>query len=345
MVLDGDSMPLDVGRERRLFDRYQKHAINQRYHGCAAHNCDRPPAWVEFHHQEPWSRGGADGREERDLVVPGPPPDGRPPRELRHATTPGRRRSGSAGGPRPPTNEPARRARSSSAGRLVGHGETRHALEPAVEADVLGTGVQRPPQRRVRGPRQRLVAVAPGGAEADPHRRPVGREVPRRRGAASAAGAGPGRPAAARRRRSARSAPATPAGPAPSARARRRRGRAGAPARSRRSRAVVGSPRDANPALPPKSAPGLSPRNPTTTRGRAARRRRSPANRPGSAAPPAAGPSWVIPSRRSTRPEATLRGSQVANTRCSPCSVKHSSRSRRAAAVASPRPQWSGCSP
>ena len=59
MVLDGDSMPLDVGRERRLFDRYQKHAINQRYHGCAAHNCDRPPAWVEYHHQDPWSRGGA----------------------------------------------------------------------------------------------------------------------------------------------------------------------------------------------------------------------------------------------------------------------------------------------
>ena len=59
MVLDGDSMPLDVGRERRLFDRYQKHAINQRYHGCAAHNCDRPPAWVEYHHEHPWSRGGA----------------------------------------------------------------------------------------------------------------------------------------------------------------------------------------------------------------------------------------------------------------------------------------------
>ena len=58
MVLDGDSMPLDLGRERRLFDRYQKHAINQRYHGCAAHNCDRPPAWVEYHHQHPWSRGG-----------------------------------------------------------------------------------------------------------------------------------------------------------------------------------------------------------------------------------------------------------------------------------------------
>ena len=58
VVLGGDSMPLDVGREQRLFDRYQKIAINHRYGGCAAHNCDRPPAWVEFHHQDPWHQGG-----------------------------------------------------------------------------------------------------------------------------------------------------------------------------------------------------------------------------------------------------------------------------------------------
>ena len=58
LVLGGDSIPLDVGREKRLFDRYQKIAINHRYHGCAAHNCDRPPAWVEYHHQHPWHQGG-----------------------------------------------------------------------------------------------------------------------------------------------------------------------------------------------------------------------------------------------------------------------------------------------
>jgi len=58
MVLDAKSVPLDLGREQRLFDRYQKIAINHRYNGCAAHNCDRPPAWMEFHHQEPWHVGG-----------------------------------------------------------------------------------------------------------------------------------------------------------------------------------------------------------------------------------------------------------------------------------------------
>ena len=60
MVLDGDSVPLDLGREQRLFDRYQKIAINHRYHeaGCAADNCDRPPAWMEYHHEDPWHLGG-----------------------------------------------------------------------------------------------------------------------------------------------------------------------------------------------------------------------------------------------------------------------------------------------
>lgn len=58
MVLDGKSMPLDVGREQRLHDRYQRIAINHRYQGCAAHNCDRPPAWTEAHHRDPWHLGG-----------------------------------------------------------------------------------------------------------------------------------------------------------------------------------------------------------------------------------------------------------------------------------------------
>jgi hypothetical protein len=49
---------LDLGRERRLFDRYQKIAANHTHQGCAGENCDRPPAWVEFHHLTPWSNGG-----------------------------------------------------------------------------------------------------------------------------------------------------------------------------------------------------------------------------------------------------------------------------------------------
>ena len=58
MVLGGDSMPLDLGRERRLFSKHQKIAMDHQYGGCAAEGCDRSSSWVEYHHTEPWHRGG-----------------------------------------------------------------------------------------------------------------------------------------------------------------------------------------------------------------------------------------------------------------------------------------------
>jgi hypothetical protein len=58
MVLDGDSVVLDMGREKRVFDKHQKIALNHQYKGCAASNCDRPPAWVEYHHPHSWAAGG-----------------------------------------------------------------------------------------------------------------------------------------------------------------------------------------------------------------------------------------------------------------------------------------------
>ncbi len=58
MVLNGDSVPLDMGREQRLFNKHQRIALAQQYSGCAATNCDRPPAWTEAHHPEPWAKGG-----------------------------------------------------------------------------------------------------------------------------------------------------------------------------------------------------------------------------------------------------------------------------------------------
>jgi hypothetical protein len=58
MVLDGESVVLDMGRKQRLFDHYQRTALAHQYGGCAAHGCDRPPAWTETHHKRPWHRGG-----------------------------------------------------------------------------------------------------------------------------------------------------------------------------------------------------------------------------------------------------------------------------------------------
>ena len=58
MVLNGASVPLDMGREQRLFNKYQRLAMAHRFGGCAAANCDRSPAWVEAHHPNPWAEGG-----------------------------------------------------------------------------------------------------------------------------------------------------------------------------------------------------------------------------------------------------------------------------------------------
>jgi hypothetical protein len=58
MVLNGESVPLDLGREKRLFDKHQSTVLDHEYGGCAAANCDRPPAWVEYHHKRPWAQGG-----------------------------------------------------------------------------------------------------------------------------------------------------------------------------------------------------------------------------------------------------------------------------------------------
>jgi hypothetical protein len=32
--------------------------LDQVFGGCAAATCDRPPAWVEYHHHQSWAHGG-----------------------------------------------------------------------------------------------------------------------------------------------------------------------------------------------------------------------------------------------------------------------------------------------
>ncbi len=58
MVLNGDSVPLDLGREQRLFSKHQRIALGVKYGGCATTNCDRLPAWTETHHVHPWAGNG-----------------------------------------------------------------------------------------------------------------------------------------------------------------------------------------------------------------------------------------------------------------------------------------------
>jgi hypothetical protein len=50
MVLDADSMPLDVGREQRLAGPALRTALAHRDKGCAHPGCDRPPRHCHAHH-------------------------------------------------------------------------------------------------------------------------------------------------------------------------------------------------------------------------------------------------------------------------------------------------------
>lgn len=58
-VLGGDSRPLDLGRSRRLHTRTQRRALSLLHETCAVAGCQRPFAWCEIHHPQPWSSGGA----------------------------------------------------------------------------------------------------------------------------------------------------------------------------------------------------------------------------------------------------------------------------------------------
>ncbi len=58
-VLGGDSMPLDLGRTRRLHTRTQRRAYALTHDTCAVAGCQRPFAWCEIHHHRlAWSKGG-----------------------------------------------------------------------------------------------------------------------------------------------------------------------------------------------------------------------------------------------------------------------------------------------
>jgi hypothetical protein len=69
-VLGTDSVPLDLGRRARLFNRHQRLALDLRDGGCTAAGCDRPAAWCEAHHDQPWSRGGPTDLAEGRLLCP-----------------------------------------------------------------------------------------------------------------------------------------------------------------------------------------------------------------------------------------------------------------------------------
>lgn len=70
VVLGGDSLPLDVGREQRLFTPAQRAALAVRDGGCAFPGCDRTPSDCHTHHIVPWGAGGPTDLANGVLVCP-----------------------------------------------------------------------------------------------------------------------------------------------------------------------------------------------------------------------------------------------------------------------------------
>ncbi|MTD12617.1 DUF222 domain-containing protein [Nakamurella sp. YIM 132087] len=56
VVMNGDGVPLDLGRSQRTANRALRRALAHRDRGCAFPGCDRPPAWCHAHHIDFWGR-------------------------------------------------------------------------------------------------------------------------------------------------------------------------------------------------------------------------------------------------------------------------------------------------
>ena len=58
ILLDSDSMVIDVGRAKRVISGPQRKALAVRDRGCIWPGCDRPATWTSGHHLAHWIRGG-----------------------------------------------------------------------------------------------------------------------------------------------------------------------------------------------------------------------------------------------------------------------------------------------
>ena len=68
LVMNGDSVPLDLGRGQRLHSHHQRIALSATHDSCAVAGCERPFAWCEIHHHRlSWGR---DGRTDLDNGLP-----------------------------------------------------------------------------------------------------------------------------------------------------------------------------------------------------------------------------------------------------------------------------------
>jgi hypothetical protein len=58
VLLDSESVVIDVGRSKRMISAPAMRALKARDGGCRWPGCDRPPKWTQGHHIAFWARGG-----------------------------------------------------------------------------------------------------------------------------------------------------------------------------------------------------------------------------------------------------------------------------------------------
>jgi hypothetical protein len=58
MILDADSIPIDVGRAHRVIPPALRKALDQRDRHCTHPGCDIPARWCDAHHIIHWADGG-----------------------------------------------------------------------------------------------------------------------------------------------------------------------------------------------------------------------------------------------------------------------------------------------
>jgi len=59
LVMNGDGVPLDIGRKTRTTPEYLRKALIARDQGCVFPGCDYKPGWCEAHHVDYWENGGS----------------------------------------------------------------------------------------------------------------------------------------------------------------------------------------------------------------------------------------------------------------------------------------------
>jgi hypothetical protein len=68
ILLDSDSMVIDVGRAKRVISGPARKALNIRDRGCTWPGCDRPATWSSGHHLKHWIHGGTNDPDNLTLL-------------------------------------------------------------------------------------------------------------------------------------------------------------------------------------------------------------------------------------------------------------------------------------